>query len=106
MKKMGLYWWCGWAKRICFMAMEKKVPRTQKLADYFLAEVCRQTGKRVEDTVAGTAIMVQQQLQWNTMEEHILLNGERYLTFANEWGTDMTEIGNNPYREVVWVEAP
>lgn len=106
MKKMGLYWYCKWAKRICFMPLKRKVLRTQTLAEYFLKEICRQTGKKVEDVVAGTAIMLRQQLQWNVMEEHTLLNGMRYLTFGNEWGQDMTEIGEDPYKEVIWVEAP
>ena len=105
-KVVGLYWYCGFAKRICFMSMEHKVPRTQKLAEYFLAEVCRQVGKRVEDTTAGLALMVQTQLSWDTMEEHTLSDGTKYLTFTNEWGQDMTEITENPYKEVIWVKAP
>ena len=79
-KVVGLYWYCGFAKRICFMPMEHKVPRTRKLAEYFLAEVCRQVGERVEDTTAGLAIMVQTQLSWDMMEEHTLSDGMKYLT--------------------------
>ena len=105
-KVAGLYWYCGFAKRICFMPMQHKVPRTQKLAEYFLAEVCRQVGKRVEDTTAGTALMVQTQLSWDVMEEHTLPDGMKYLTFSNGWGQDMTEITENPYKEVIWVKAP
>lgn len=105
-KTIGLYWYCGFAKRICFMPMEHKVPRTQELAGYFLAEVCKQLGKRVEDTTAGTAIMVQTQLSWDTMEEHTLSDGTKYLTFTNGWGQAMTEITEDPYQEVIWIEAP
>ena len=105
MKKICLYWYCGFAKRICFMPMEHKVPRTLKLAEYFLGEVCKQLRKRVEDMTAGTAIMVQTQLSWDVMEEHTLSDGMKYLTFSNGWGQDMTETVENPYKEVVWVKA-
>lgn len=87
------------------MPLEKKVPRTRKLAEYYIAEVCRQVGKRVEDTVAGTAIMVQTQLSWDVMEEHTLPSGKKYLTFFNGWGEAITEITENPYKEVIWIKA-
>lgn len=50
--------------------------------------------------------MVQAQLSWDTMEGHTLSDGTKYLTFSNGWGQDMTEIVENPYKEVVWVKAP